>query len=159
VNWSTGPTALVPPAVVTVTSTVPVPGGEITVQEVSSQDAPAATVPPKATVPPARPDPVTVTAVPPVAGPPAGAIAVTTGAGTGAAQDRNRDQLGSDGTGADEDVAGGVVIDGTQVQPSWAASGTEIIATSSTPISEWMPASWTGSEDSTVYWLASAIRS
>ena len=33
------------------------------------------------------------------------------------------------------------------------------MATSSTPISAWMPVSWIGSEESTVYWFASSIRS
>ena len=80
-NRSALPVALVPPAVVMVTSTVPVPAGEVAVHEDAEQDTPVAAVPPKATLPPVRFDPFTVTAVPPAAGPLDGLIPVTVGAG------------------------------------------------------------------------------
>jgi hypothetical protein len=79
------PAALVPPGVVTVTSTVPEPAGELAVHEVDVQVEMIWTtvLDPNATVPPARFDPVTVTAVPPAAGPLFGLKPVTTGAGGG----------------------------------------------------------------------------
>jgi hypothetical protein len=74
---------LTPPEVVTFTSTVPVPGGDAAVHEEAEQETCVAAVDPKVTVPPLRLLPVTVTTVPPGAGPDVGAIPVTTGAGGG----------------------------------------------------------------------------
>ena len=70
-----------PPAVVTVTSTVPAPAGEVTVMEfaVSAVTVPAV-VPNLTAVAFARLVPVTVTLVPPAAGPALGLTAVTVGA-------------------------------------------------------------------------------
>ena len=82
-NWSAALVALAPPVVVTVTLTVPAPAGEVAAQEVAVQDTPVAAAVPNVTLPPARFDPVTVTAVPPAAGPLAGLTAVTAGAGGG----------------------------------------------------------------------------
>ena len=85
VNSSTGEVALVPPGVVTVTSTVPaVPAGEtavIWVAEVTVK-LDAETVPNFTTVAPVNPVPVTVTVVPPATGPDAGVIPVTVGTGS-----------------------------------------------------------------------------
>ena len=85
-NWS-GPDATdVPPGVVTRTSTVAAgPAGEVTVQEVTvGQEMEVPGLAPKAAVvtrgPITKPDPVTVTTVPPVRGPEAGDTAVTAGA-------------------------------------------------------------------------------
>ena len=74
--------AEVPPPVVTVTSTVPVPGGEVTVMESaeSAMTVPAV-VPNLTAVAFARLAPVTVTLVPPATGPALGLTAVTVGAG------------------------------------------------------------------------------
>ena len=92
VNSSAGPATLVPPGPVTVTSTVPptfceFPAGataEIDVAEFTV--TPDAAVPPNATESPAaNPDPVTVTAVPPEAGPEAGETPLTAGTPGGAA--------------------------------------------------------------------------
>ncbi len=80
-NWSALLVALMPPAVVTVTLTVPLPAGEVAVHEVAVQDTPVAAMPPNATLPPVRLDPVTVTVVPPAAGPLDGLTPVTVGAG------------------------------------------------------------------------------
>jgi hypothetical protein len=83
VNWSAAPVALVPPDVVTVTSTVPLPAGDGAVMEVAEFTVKLkAAVPPKCTaVAPENPVPVTVTEVPPATGPEVGATEVTVGAG------------------------------------------------------------------------------
>src|SRR5208283_830056 len=85
VNSSTGEVALVPPGVVTVTSTVPAePTGEtavIWVVEVTVK-LDAAVVPNITAVAPVNPVPVIVTVVPPATGPAAGVIPVTTGTGS-----------------------------------------------------------------------------
>ena len=75
--------AEVPPGVVTVTSTVPVPDGEVAVTDVALLTmTPVAAVAPKSTaVAPLRLVPVTVTEVPPAWGPLFGLTAVTVGAG------------------------------------------------------------------------------
>jgi hypothetical protein len=82
---------LVPPGVSTMTSTVPVPAGDVAVHELAVQLTLVAAVVPavvvKTTLPPERFDPVTVTVVPPVVRPLLGLIAVTTG------------RAGGDGTG------------------------------------------------------------
>ena len=82
-NWSAGIAGLVPPAVVTVTSTVPVPAGEVAVIEVALFTVKVvALFPPNFTaVAPLRFVPVMVTLVPPVVGPDVGLIEVTVGAG------------------------------------------------------------------------------
>ncbi len=81
--------ALVPPALVTVTSTWPVPAGEVTVRDVAELTTtlvPA--VGPKSTAVVAagpvraKPVPVMVTEVAPATGPAAGVMAVTVGAAT-----------------------------------------------------------------------------
>ncbi len=84
VNWSAGEVALVPPGVVTVTSTVPaVPAGETAVMLVPETTVtPVAPVRPKSTVAPVNPVPVTVTVVPLATGPDAGATLVTVGTGS-----------------------------------------------------------------------------
>jgi hypothetical protein len=76
---------LVPPAVVTCTSTTPAPpGGAVAVHDVAVQ-VPGALFRPKLTTPPARWVPVTVIVLPPATGPLAGLTAVTVGrAGAGA---------------------------------------------------------------------------
>jgi hypothetical protein len=80
---STAEVAENPPAVLTVTSTVPAASaGEVTVQLVVDEQLTAvAAVPPKlaAVVPTAKLVPVTVTTVPPASGPEFGKIALTTG--------------------------------------------------------------------------------
>ena len=83
-NWSAAEVAEVPPVVVTVTSTVPVPAGDVAVIEVdeTTVKAVAAVVPKFTAVAPVKPVPVMVTAVPPVAGPVAGLTDVTVGAAT-----------------------------------------------------------------------------
>ena len=70
--------------VVTLTSTVPVPAGEVAVIEVAELTVkPVAAVAPKVTaVAPVKLVPVIVTVVPPAAGPDVGEIEVTVGAGT-----------------------------------------------------------------------------
>jgi hypothetical protein len=72
---------LVPAGVVTVTSTVPEPAGEVAVTWVSETTVkPVAAVDPKLTpVAPVNPVPVIVTSVPPAAGPEVGLIPVTVG--------------------------------------------------------------------------------
>ena len=73
--------ALVPPAVVTVTSAVPLPAGDIAVIEVALltvKDA-APVVPNFTEVAQVKSVPVIVTGVPPPVGPEAGAIEVTAG--------------------------------------------------------------------------------
>ena len=89
-NTSAGDNAEVPPAVVTATSTGPEPAGAVAVRVVALTTVTAAAAfAPKVTVEPAlNPDPVTVTAVPPVVGPEAGVMEVTVGA-TGAATATN----------------------------------------------------------------------
>ena len=74
--------ALVPPAVVTRTSTVPVPAGAVAVICVALLTVkPVAAVAPKVTaVVPPKPVPVMVTVPPPVAGPAVGEMLVTVGA-------------------------------------------------------------------------------
>ena len=71
-----------PPGVVTVTSTVPVPDGEVTVIDVAVSAVTVPAVVPNLTVVAfVRLVPVTVTLVPPAAGPEVGLTAVTVGAG------------------------------------------------------------------------------
>ena len=82
VNWSPAEVAETPPAVVTVTSTVPAACvGEVAVRLVALVTVTAvAGVVPKLTVEPAvKPEPVTVTRVAPATGPEVGAMAVTAG--------------------------------------------------------------------------------
>ena len=72
----------VPLGVVTLTFTVPVPGGEVTVSEVAlvtSIEVPGFDAPKSTAVAPVKPVPVTVTEVPPAVGPPEGLTAVTVG--------------------------------------------------------------------------------
>jgi hypothetical protein len=84
VNWSFTDVAEVPPAVVTVRSTVPVPDGETAVIEVAELTTKlAAAVPPNLTADvPDRFVPVIATCVPPPVGPALGLTAVTVGAAT-----------------------------------------------------------------------------
>jgi hypothetical protein len=67
VNWSPEVAALVPPTVVTVTSTVPVPAGETAVIELAELTVKlVALVAPNLTAfAPVKPVPLTVTVVPP----------------------------------------------------------------------------------------------
>ena len=84
-NWSAADVADVPPAVVTVTSTVPVaPAGEVAVMDVAELTVnPVALVAPNFTaVAPVKLVPVMVTVVPPPEGPDVGAIEVTVGGPT-----------------------------------------------------------------------------
>ena len=82
-NWSDGEVAEVPPTVVTVTSTVPVPAGEVAVIEVAESAVIVAALDPKSTaLAPPRLVPVMVTLVPPPVGPLVGLIEVTVGAAT-----------------------------------------------------------------------------
>src|ERR1700730_3118290 len=73
--------ALVPPAVVTVTSTVPVPAGEVAVIEVAllTVNAVALLAPKFTAVAPVKLVPVMATLVPPAVGPLVGEIEVTLG--------------------------------------------------------------------------------
>ena len=73
-----------PPMVVTLTSTVPVPAGEVAVIDVAELTVkPVAGVAPNATaVAPVKPVPVMVTDVPPASGPAVGDIEVTVGGPT-----------------------------------------------------------------------------
>jgi hypothetical protein len=82
VNWSAAEVAEVPPPVVTVTSTVPVPAGAVAVIEVAELTVkPVAGVAPNVTaVAPAKLVPVMVTVVPPAVGPEVGEIEVIVGA-------------------------------------------------------------------------------
>ena len=82
-NWSAAEVADVPPVVVTLTSTTPVPAGEVAVIEVAELTVKlAAAVPPNATaLAPVKFVPVIVTDVPPATGPDVGEIEVTVGAG------------------------------------------------------------------------------
>ena len=73
-----------PPGVVTVTSTVPLPAGEVAVIEVAESDRHVGrrrSVPKSTAVAPVRLVPVMVTPVPPPAGPEVGLTPVTVGAG------------------------------------------------------------------------------
>ena len=83
-NLSAAVVTLVPPGVVTVTSTVPVPAGAVAEMVVAlvTVNADAATLPNFTADAPVRFVPVIDTAVPPPAGPEAGLTAVTVGAGT-----------------------------------------------------------------------------
>ncbi|MHC2619285.1 hypothetical protein ACVIW2_001317 [Bradyrhizobium huanghuaihaiense] len=83
-NWSAAEVAEVPPAVVTLTSTVPLPAGEVAVIWVAELTVkPVAAVAPNVTaVAPVKLVPVMVTVVPPPAGPVVGEIEVTVGAAT-----------------------------------------------------------------------------
>ena len=81
--WSAVLVTLVPPVVVTVTLTVPVPAGEVAVHELAAQLTLVAAVAPKDTLPPVRLAPLMVTTVPPVLEPVIGLKPVTVGAGTG----------------------------------------------------------------------------
>ena len=81
-NRSAAVTAEVPDGVVTVMSTVPVPGGLVTVIPVAESAVIVPAALPKLTpVAPAKPVPVIVTTVPPVVDPLAGEIPVTAGGG------------------------------------------------------------------------------
>ena len=73
-----------PPAVVTRTSTVPLPAGEVAVIDVAELTVKlvAAVAPNVTAVAPVKPVPVIVTEVPPAAGPDVGEIEVTVGAAT-----------------------------------------------------------------------------
>jgi hypothetical protein len=84
VNWSAGLVALVSSKTVTVTSTVPLPAGEIAVIDVALLTVnEVAAVPPNCTtVARARLSPVMVTSVPPAVGPLFGEIEVTDGPDT-----------------------------------------------------------------------------
>jgi hypothetical protein len=81
VNLSADVFAEVPPGVVTVTSSVPVPAGDFTVIWLSftTTRLVAAVQSNFTDVAPVKPDPVIVTEVPPAAGPVAGEMAVTVG--------------------------------------------------------------------------------
>jgi hypothetical protein len=86
VNWSAEVVALVPPpGTVTVTSTVPLPAGEVAVSdELLVTDTVVAAAEPNCTVSPdAKLDPLTVTVVPPVLGPEVGVMPLTVGVGGG----------------------------------------------------------------------------
>ena len=80
-NWSAVLVVLVPPEVVTVRFTVPEPAGEVAVSEVIELSVTfVAAVPPKLTVAPVTKFvPVTVTVVPPAAGPEVGLRELTVG--------------------------------------------------------------------------------
>jgi hypothetical protein len=81
VNWSDAPVPLVPPVVVTVRSTMPLPAGEVAVIEVALFTVNVAFATPNLTpVAPVKLVPVIATEVPPDAGPLVGATTVTVGA-------------------------------------------------------------------------------
>ena len=84
-NWSAADVAEVPAPVVTVTSTVPAPAGDVATIEVAELTVKfVAPVTPKFTaVTPVKPVPVMVTVVPPIAGPDVGKIELTVGGGAG----------------------------------------------------------------------------
>ena len=84
VNWSAALVALVPLGVVTVTSAVPAPAGEVAVICVElTTEKPAAWLAPKCTaLASVKSVPVIVTLVPPAAGPDDGLTRVTVGGGT-----------------------------------------------------------------------------
>ena len=71
VNWSAGVVGLVPLQLVTVTSTVPVPGGDVAVMvvELTTVKVVAGVLPNLTPVTQVKPVPVMVTVVPPVDGP------------------------------------------------------------------------------------------
>jgi hypothetical protein len=74
--------ALVPPGVVTVTSTAPDPGGDVAVTDPFDTELGVTQLTPKQTeVAPVNPLPVIVTTVPPAAEPEFGETPVTTGTG------------------------------------------------------------------------------
>jgi hypothetical protein len=81
VNWSADDVADVPPGVVTVISTVPVPAGLVAVIEVAlfTVYEAAAVLPNFTPLAPVKPVPVIVTEVPPAIGPAAGEMLVMTG--------------------------------------------------------------------------------
>ena len=81
-NWSTSLLALVPLEFVTVTSTVPLPAGEVAVIDVAllTVNEVAAVPPNRTAVAPVKLLPVMVTGVAPAAGPLFGKIVVTVGA-------------------------------------------------------------------------------
>jgi hypothetical protein len=83
VNVSAGLVALVPPGVVTVTSTVPVPAGEMAVIDVAefTVKLPALIEPNLTAVAPVRLAPPIVTEVPPISRPVLGLTLVTAGKG------------------------------------------------------------------------------
>lgn len=74
--------AEVPPGLVTLTSTVPVPAGETAVMDVAELTVKlvAAVAPNVTAVAAVNPEPVIATEVPPASGPAAGATAATVGA-------------------------------------------------------------------------------
>ena len=79
-NWAAALVPLVPLEVVTVTSTVPLPAGEVPVIEESLLKLWTAALLPKLTeVTPVNPVPIIVTLAPPVVGPLVGEIEVTRG--------------------------------------------------------------------------------
>ena len=81
-NWSEVLVALVPPAVVTVTCTVPVPAGDVAVIWVSEFTVKTAVLRPNLTLlVPVKLVPVIVTEVPPYIEPEVREILVTVGAG------------------------------------------------------------------------------
>ena len=83
VNRSADDVADVPPAVVTVTSTVPAePGGEVVVivLALTTVNGVAGVTPKVTAVAPVKPVPVIVTEVPPASGPAAGEMPLTVGA-------------------------------------------------------------------------------
>jgi hypothetical protein len=84
VNWSAEPVALVPPELVTVTSTVPLPAGAVAVIDVAllTVNEVAAVAPNFTAVAPVNDVPVMVTDVPPAPGPLFGAIEITDGGRT-----------------------------------------------------------------------------
>jgi hypothetical protein len=79
VNLSALVMALVPPVVLTRTSTVPEPAGAVAVHELAVHTTPLAAVVPNATVPELRLEPLMVTEVPPATGPVRGQTALTVG--------------------------------------------------------------------------------
>jgi hypothetical protein len=81
VNWSADDVADVPPGVVTVIFTVPVPAGLLAVIEVAlfTIYEAAAVLPNFTPLAPVKPVPVIVTLVPPVIGPATGEMLVTAG--------------------------------------------------------------------------------
>ena len=82
-NWSAGTGVLTPDGVTTVTSTVPLPAGDVAVIEFELSAVIVPGVDPKSTaVAPERLVPEMVTCVPPAAGPVTGLMAVTVGGGT-----------------------------------------------------------------------------
>ena len=88
--------ALVPPAVVTVTSTVPTPVGEVAVIWValSTVKDPAALLPNLTAVAPEKLVPVMVTLLPPDVGPVFGLMLVTVGAAAGARGQEHQERRG-----------------------------------------------------------------